>query len=158
MTQFVAWFGYTPARLSIINGLLDYRAQLLGLGITGFQWLSGSFVEKIEDTQRRDPVDVDVVTIFTRPVGIDDAGWQTFLDGPNGYLINDSQAVKARFRCDAYSINLNEEPIDVVDQTRYWFGLFSHQRFTSFWKGMLAVELDAQQDAAARGMISTTHP
>jgi hypothetical protein len=51
--------------------------------------------------------------------------------------------VKAAFKCDAYFVDLSTEPASVVDQARYWFGLFSHRR-EGQWKGMLQVSLQCR--------------
>lgn len=46
MTEIVRRFGTSAERLAILRGLLDYRAELLRVGIVrGFQWIDGSFVE-----------------------------------------------------------------------------------------------------------------
>jgi hypothetical protein len=45
-------------------------------------------------------------------------------------------------------VDLDKKPFLIVDDTRYWFGLFSHQRVTSLWKGMLSVSLQSDDDAA----------
>lgn len=45
-----------------------------------------------------------------------------------------------------YPIDLDKPPELLVDDSRYWFGLFSHQRETSLWKGMIKVPMQAQAD------------
>src|SRR5208283_647878 len=55
-------------RKVIFRGLLQYRQALGGIGLSsGFQWLSGSFLEDIEAIESRAPRDVDVVTFLHRP-------------------------------------------------------------------------------------------
>lgn len=133
--------------------MLDYRAALVSLGVTGTQWLSGSFLENVELIRGRPPGDVDVVTIFNRPPSLAAfADWRNFLAGPDGYLFK-PRAAKAVFKCDLYNIDLNDQPEDVVNQARFWFGLFSHQKLTYLWKGMVAVDLDLQHDPLARSII-----
>jgi hypothetical protein len=132
-------------RKEIFRGLLTYRQQLSisGLG-TGFQWLSGSFLEDIENLESRDPRDVDVITFCYRPVAVaDDVAWQGFLVS-NAALV-EPNLVKAAYLCDAYFVDLNIEPSSIVDQTRYWFGLFSHRR-GGLWKGMLQIPLSVTAD------------
>ena len=75
-------------RREIFRGLLQYRQELAGMGLTnGFQWLSGSFTEDIELLEARQPRDVDVVTFCHRPAGIhDDMAWKDFTDA-NRYLL-----------------------------------------------------------------------
>lgn len=56
---------------------------------------------------------------------------------------------------DAFFIDLLDPPELVVDASRYFLGLFSHQRITMIWKGMLQVRLDdAQDDADALELLS----
>jgi hypothetical protein len=63
----VAHFATSLRRIEILTGLLEYRTALHGFGfVRGFQWIDGSFVERVED-QGRDPGDVDIVTFFRRP-------------------------------------------------------------------------------------------
>lgn len=153
MKAFVERFGTSPERLTIISGLLDYRAALMACGFTGFQWLCGSFVENVESIRGRPPKDVDVVSIINRPPEFaEDEKWIEFIDGSNGALL-DSQAMKKAHSCDAWVIDMNDPAIDVVNQTRFWYGLFSHQRMTSAWKGMVVVELNSQLDEEARNYM-----
>lgn len=60
-------FNTTATRRGILNGFLDLRRVLLQLGVRGFQWASGSFVEDIESQEGRDPRDVDVSTFVDSP-------------------------------------------------------------------------------------------
>ena len=154
MKEFVERFGTSPERYEIIWGLLSYRADLMACGLTGLQWLGGSFVEDVESIRGRPPKDVDVVSVINRPIDIkSDEKWIEFLDSEHGALLTDSEAMKDAFHCDAYAIDMNEPSIDIVNSTRFWLGLFSHQRITSAWKGMVVVALDAQQDEEARSIM-----
>jgi hypothetical protein len=134
-------------RKDIFRGLLAYRQQLAGIGLqVGFQWLSGSFMEDIEGLETRPPNDVDLVTFCHRPASaIDDPAWKAFSVANLPLL--DTRSVKAAFKCDAYFVDLNTEPTNVVRQTRYWFGLFSHRR-GGLWKGMLQIPLVVTADDA----------
>lgn len=133
-------------RREIFTGLLKYRQELKKLGFTtGFQWLSGSFMEDIETLEKRHPGDVDVVVFAPRPSGVaDDAGMQAFMT-KNINLFH-PHFVKPVFHCDPYFVDLNLPPEYVVERSRYWFGLFSHRRVTGLWKGMLQVPLAVSQD------------
>lgn len=135
----------SPARREIFKGLISYRQALATIGMdNGFQWLSGSFMEDIERLEARNPNDVDVVTFCHRPAGAkDDAAWRTFF-GANIHLL-DARMVKPVFKSDAYLVDLDTIPTNVVNQARYWFGLFSHRR-DGLWKGMLQVPLAVTQD------------
>jgi hypothetical protein len=139
-------------RKEIFRGLLRYRQELANLGFTdGFQWLSGSFMEDIETLEKRHPQDVDIVTFCHRPAGIpDDAAWQAFTVANINLLL--WHLVKPIYRCDAYFVDLNTAPANVVNQARYWFGLFSHRR-TGLWKGLLQVPLSVTQDDADASVV-----
>lgn len=131
-------------------GLIAYRENLRSLGLRdGFQWIDGSFVEQIEFTRSRPPADVDVLTFARRPA-ITTEEWVN-LTRTNLQLF-DNASVKTQFKCDAYFVDLGINPALIVSDTRYWFGLFSHQRGTSLWKGMLTVPLDSD-DIEARQML-----
>ncbi|MEN8221197.1 MAG: hypothetical protein ABFS56_33570 [Pseudomonadota bacterium] len=55
----VARFSHTPERRLILNCFLDYRAAIHQIGLNnGFQWLDGSFLEAVENSQNRPPRDV----------------------------------------------------------------------------------------------------
>ena len=148
MTQLVQRFGTTPERVGILNGLLAYRGVLSSLAISdGLQWLDGSFVEDVENKRGRPPGDIDIVTLARRPPTIATAtDWEAFVDGHPEVF--DPVQTKAEFKCDAYYIDLDLLPELVVGGVIYYFGLFSHQRVTSLWKGMIAVPLISDDDVA----------
>lgn len=155
MQEFVVRFGNTLERIKILEGLLDYRARLRSYGITGFQWLSGSFVENVEVIRNRPPGDVDVVSIIYRPAGYESDGeWNAFAVGEVDELLFKADLMKKTYQCDAYTIDMNDPAFEVVDLTRFWFGLFTHQKVTDNWKGIVVVELDEQQDTEARTILS----
>ena len=133
-------------RQAIFRGLLSYRQQLASLGFTqGIQWLSGSFMEDIETLERRHPNDIDIVTLCHRPHGLvdNDLAWRMFIDS-NRKLLSSTETKKT-YRCDSYFVDLDSGVLNVVDQARYWFGLFSHRR-GGLWKGLLQVSLTVTQD------------
>lgn len=136
-------FATSPARKAILRGFLKIRQELMRLGIQGFQWLDGSFLEDIELLEGRDPHDLDVVTFITDP---SDMAVLTPALGPRDDLWKPARS-KALFCVDHYVLPLCSPPEEVVEQTRYWYGLFSHRR-DSTWKGMLRVELATITDDA----------
>jgi hypothetical protein len=137
ITEFVIRYAQSPKRITIFRGLLEYRRKLKAIGITrGFQWLDGSFVENAELNLGRSPADVDLVTFAMRPTS-DDEVWRGIVNG-NRELFMPSES-KEKFQCDAYFVDLNTHPMHIVSNTRYWFGLFSHQRESYLWKGMVEV-------------------
>lgn len=148
-------FASSKERVAILHGLLDYREALATAGfVEGFQWLDGSFVEKIESTESRPPGDIDVVTFFRRPLQhrqITD--WLPFWPSI-AHLFNSSLS-KANYHCDAYAVDLDTPSSGIVNQTGYWFGLFSHKRVSHQWKGMIEISLSAgQQDTDARNYLN----
>ena len=146
ITEFVLRYAHTPDRRSLLKGLLDYRRKLKSIGVrNGFQWLDGSFVENVELSRGRPPSDVDVVTFALRPTD-DLEQWKKLVNG-NTDLFLPNEA-KQKYRCDAYFVDLNTHPIHVVSNTRYWFGLFSHQRDSFLWKGMLEIPIECSDNQA----------
>ncbi|MBB2177634.1 DUF6932 family protein [Gluconacetobacter tumulicola] len=152
MLSLVDRFASSRERVVILRGLMDLRASLRAAGLTeGLQWIDGSFVEDCETARRRPPGDVDVVNLVRRPATLtDDTDWAGFLND-NSDLINTS-LIKSRFHCDAYFVDLDIDPICVAQQVAYWFGLFSHQRDTFRWKGLVQLEL-MEDDGAAKAAL-----
>src|SRR6266567_3653990 len=151
--------GRTDERRKILIGFFELRAALRQLGIiSGFQWLDGSFAEDAEKTRGRPPNDIDVVTFYqlvlpaTPPPSV-----VALLP-----VLSDRDATKNRFHVDHILVPLastNDRIADakrLVDDVRYWFGLFSHRRSDDVWKGMLQLPMataadDQQAVEAIRG-------
>ena len=55
--------------------------------------------------------------------------------------------MKPIFKCDVQFVDLDTQSENVVNLTRFWFGLFSHRR-GGLWKGLLQVPLAVTQDDA----------
>lgn len=124
-----------------MKGFLDLRAEVFALGIQGFQWLDGSFLENIEMQEGRDPKDLDAVTFVTDPATPVDLSTRLAMN-PN---LLDHAHVKGTYSVDHYWVSIGSDPVFLVDQTRYWYGLFSHRR-DRVWKGMLVVNLINKAD------------
>lgn len=136
-------FATSPSRVAVLTGWLQLRVDLRQLNLGGFQWVDGSFVEDIEKIRGRAPEDIDVVTFYHPPVGP--------IDPTLAAVFKDHGQTKARYRVDHYLVPLRDAPERLVDNSRFWFGLFSHQKETSVWKGMLHIDLsDVAADTAAR--------
>jgi hypothetical protein len=149
MVEVVERFATSSLRVAILRGLLSYRGALLRAGLVdGYQWLDGSFVEDIETARRRGPKDIDVVTFASSPADLSDR--KTWLGANEGLL--DPRRTKEDFLCDAYFVDFRNRPELLVDDTRYWFGLFSHQRESSLWKGMLKIPM-LSDDVAAETLL-----
>jgi hypothetical protein len=149
MREVVERFATSEVRVAILRGLLSYRGALLRAGLVdGYQWLDGSFVEDVETSNRRDPKDIDIVTFASSPA--DSADRNSWLRANEGLL--DPRRTKDDFLCDAYFMDFQKRPDLLVDDTRYWFGLFSHQRESNLWKGMLKVPM-LSDDVAAEVLL-----
>ena len=145
--EFSTKLGTTDERRIILLGFFELRAALRQLGIaSGFQWLDGSFAEDSEKTRGRAPNDIDVVTFFQpipRPANLPPAAAALVP------VITNRDATKSQFQVDHILVPLASTPDRIadakrlVDEVRYWFGLFSHRRSDDVWKGMLQLPLDA---------------
>ncbi len=137
-------FAGTGERKRLLAGLLAYRHALRGAGIAdGFQLVDGSFTEDCEKVRSRPPNDIDLVTFATLPVARPDV--RAFM-AAHPVLFN-PVLTKQTYLCDAYFVDLGKSPRLLVADTGYWFGLFSHQRVTALWKGMVQVPLVSDDDA-----------
>lgn len=148
MSEIAGTLAMTPERARLCKGLLEYRENLRNLGvIQGFQWIDGSFCEDVEGMRGRPPGDIDLVTLLVRPPTYQDTAAWNALVLSNLHVFKSDQA-KARYRCEGFFIDLNAQGANIISQITYWFGLFSHQKVTSLWKGILQVDL-VSDDAAA---------
>ena len=149
MSEFVRRFATSTERVSILRGFIQFRDELRSAGFqTGFQWVDGSFVEECEKVKGRPPGDVDVVSVLRRPANhFAQEAWEIFVDGHAETLLDQAHC-KAEFSCDAYFLDLDVAPDLVSEQTAYWFGLFSHQRDTFRWKGIVQINLQCDDEAA----------
>ena len=154
ITEFVSRYSHSEERKIILKGLLSYRAKLLSVGVTeGIQWLDGSFVEDVETNRGRPPNDIDLVTFAHRPDHLsDDDNWRDFVM-KNMELFN-PELTKKIYCCDAYFVDLSTKPLYLVNATKYWFGLFSHQRESYLWKGMVEIPLMCC-DEEAQSLLKT---
>lgn len=150
LEEVIDQFASSPNRISILDGLLKYRAALHQLGlVSGFQWLDGSFMEDIETQESRPPKDVDVVTYFYLPSG----ETQATLAAKAGGLFSNPH-VKATYSVDAYPHVLGEPTsANHVRRFSYWYSMWSHRR-DGMWKGFIQIDLDPQEDVGARQALS----
>lgn len=151
MRGFVNQFGQSPSRRNILRRLLAYRQALRNIGITtGFQMFDGSFVEDCERLRARSPSDLDVVTFSHLPV----LPHQVTEFAQQNAALFDRDTVKEEYCCDSFFIDLTKDARYVVADTMYWYGLFSHQRDTFMWKGLVTVPL-MSDDADALILLDT---
>ncbi|WP_155798420.1 DUF6932 family protein [Sorangium cellulosum] len=192
--EFVAKFATSEARRRILTGYLNHREAIRRTGLTtGFQWLAGSFADRMT----REPNDIDIVTFFVSPNGWD----QSAVVHANPTVFRPHLS-KVKYQCDAYFVSLSawprvnasrllsdhgfgawarrytisggapkhrrrrhahrrraeapsqDDPEFLVKISAYWFGLFSHQKLTFWWRGIVCVPLASHDnDAAARDML-----
>jgi hypothetical protein len=153
LIEFVDRFAFTESRRSIIDGFLQYRSALHSAGlVSGFQWIDGSFLEDIETNESRSPNDIDVVTFFELPLGIKqiDLVKQFPMLFPSSFT--EKLEIKKRYSVDAFSECLNQNPKQLVEQSAYWYSIWSHRRNQS-WKGYVQVELSPNNDVDARKQL-----
>ncbi|MCB8977163.1 MAG: hypothetical protein H6657_07010 [Ardenticatenaceae bacterium] len=147
MLELVQRFALSSERRSILRGLIQYRQALRAAGFEhGFQWIDGSFVEDCEGYRDRPPNDIDIVSFLHRPekYQADESEFREFFYSTVVNLLD----AKDEYLCDAYYVDLNASPVAVVKNTHYWFGLFTHQRETFVWKGMLEIPLQDDDESA----------
>jgi len=114
----------------------------------GFQWLNGSFHENVEVNEARDPNDIDVVTFYKLPVGFNQQ--QAALQFADVFPKSELEQIKLKqtYFVDAYIVSLGLPGPILVQQSAYWYSLWSHRRDAT-WKGYLQIDLDPQEDALA---------
>lgn len=153
LKTFVKTFHSSDERRIILIGFLNYRKKLKALGfVSGFQWIDGSFIEDVEKQQSRPPSDVDIVTFASRPSSVNTAvEWRSLIDDNRDLFT--PQISKENFKCDAYFVDMTLPAETIIKQTTYWFGLFSHQRGTFLWKGMLEINLADDEDELLEELI-----
>jgi len=143
-------FSTSQERIAILDGFLRYRKDLHELGITsGFQWLDGSFLERVELLESRPPRDIDIVS-FIDFSGIDQLS--VFNQNP---ALFDSQKAKEKYLVDAYISTLGGEVnAKTIKNISYWYSLWSHRR-DGVWKGFVQIDLESSQDADALALLNS---
>ena len=150
--EFCQRFATSWDRVKILKGFVRFRIQCCKTYVRqGFQWIDGSFMENVEESQHRSPNDIDVVT---------------FAFGLNDYIANsiknrfpeflDSTLSKPKYMVDHYLIVADDDPLTIIESVRYWNQLFGHNRI-GVWKGMVEVPLyedDAKDNEALQFLDS----
>ncbi len=143
--ELIKRYATSPHRIRILQGLLDYRAELRRVGLSdGYQWIDGSFVE---ERPSREPDDLDLVTVASLPPSVAQQDERLF----------DARETRKQFLCDSYFVDLRASSrTDAIADAIYYFGLFSHRRRTQQWKGLVQIDLiTPDADASAREHIRT---
>lgn len=138
-------FGQTSARRAILSGYLQLRAALHDLELTvGFQWIDGRFLE-MDRGRRPEAEHIRVVTFYQPSPLLDDPQFAELKA-----RVDDFQSSRSNFRVDHSFVNLDWPLTDLINQTRHYAGLLSHQSETGVWKGMLEISLNTPEiDAQA---------
>jgi hypothetical protein len=146
-SELVSELGQTAARRNLLLSFFKYRRGLRKFGFMGgFQWLNGSFSENIELEKNRPPSDIDLVTFTHAVTGL--SAEQINVNMNNHPELFDRDICRATFNCDVFIVNLSKQPELLVQDVRYWYGLFSHRRGDHIWKGFLQIPLDSDDEAA----------
>lgn len=146
-------FAISTERVLILDGFLRLRGELRNRGMTdAFQWVDGSFLEDVENSENRAPGDIDVVTFY----------WSLDPDFTSKLVtafpdLRDHAKIKADFFVDHFPIDAGYHPELTVEATRYWCGLFSHTRI-GVWKGMLRLELNNPADDLDAAALLANRP
>jgi hypothetical protein len=149
--DFVSRYCSSPERASLLAGLFEYRRELRAAGIVdGFQWIDGSFIEDAEKFRGRPPEDIDIVTFGGRPAEYSEKNAWAEWCAAHFAVCLDTDAIKGRYHCHSFFIDLGKAPGFLVKDTSYWYGLFSHQRQTAVWKGMVELSLVSDDEAAVQ--------
>jgi hypothetical protein len=144
MLDVVERFCTSKDRAKLLKGLNHYRKHLQSGGfVSGYQWVDGSFVENVEKLRNRSPSDIDVVTLFNRPLKYqaEPKSWPTDYEGQLFARYFDTNAMKPEYKCDTYGIDLDAGSRALVRNSTYWFGLFSDMRDTNAKKGIIEIAL-----------------
>lgn len=148
MHELVERFCTSPDRAKLLKGLNAYRKHLFAGGfLSGSQWIDGSFVENVEKTRGRSPSDIDVVTLFNRPLKyqVNVEKWNDDYEALIFGAYFDTRKMKPVFYCDTYSIDLDSGSRALIRNSTYWFGLFSDMRGAGSKKGILEIPLAVDQ-------------
>ena len=146
-------FATTPERRTILRGFLEMRALMHRLQLVeGFQWVDGPFLEDDRCRNGRAPDHIQVVTFFHPSPLYDDPDYFAHF-AP----LKNARVTREKFCVDHGVVNLNWNPMEIIDWTRHWSALFSHQADTGIWKGMLCISLHTlEEDSAARRILETS--
>lgn len=156
--QLIERFCTTKQRAELLKGLNAYRKHLFEGGfVTGYQWIDGSFVEDVETTRGRPPGDIDVVTLFSRPLKFqnDPESWIAEYSSVLHVKFFETRNMKPIYKCDTCSIDLEAGHTSLVRDTMYWGGLFTDIRGSTEKKGIVSIPLmgDPMEFTAVNNMI-----
>jgi hypothetical protein len=155
MIEVAKVFCTSAHRVKLFTGLIAYRQKLAALGMKGWQWLDGSFCEDVESNRGKSPSDIDIVTLLIRPASALAPTAFSALVSSNVHLFDRTQ-VKAQYYCDPFFVDVGLPTFQTMGQLTYYFGLFTHQRVSYLWKGILQVPLIGDDSDAETYINSLT--
>ncbi|MBZ0161820.1 MAG: hypothetical protein K8H74_03820 [Notoacmeibacter sp.] len=144
MMEVVERFCTSLDRAKLLKGLNQYRKHLHSGGfISGTQWIDGSFIENVEAMRKRSPSDIDVVTLFSRPLKyqVEPNSWAKDYENYIFGAFFDTRKMISAYRCDTYGVDLDAGARALVRNSTYWFGLFSDIRGSTEKKGIVEIPL-----------------
>lgn len=154
LTDFVLKFNTTPERLAILRGFMAYREKLHAVGlIQGVQWLDGSFLEDIENIEKRHPNDIDIVTFYSLPNGKTQLDIYKIDPSIFAHDSNSKNRIKSTYHVDAYMVDLGMQPKLLLQEATYWYSIWSHRR-NQMWKGYVQVDLIPTEDSGVLQMLA----
>lgn len=134
-------FATSSKRIQILYKYLSFRTKLNEFGvINGFQWLDGSFCENIEESEKRPPNDLDLVTFYK---DLSDIQTSNIIRGFREFMY--PKESKQNYLLDHYIVDYSYSPESIIENTKYWLQLFSHNRH-KIWKGILRIELNTHSE------------
>ncbi len=134
-------FGTTAERREILKGFLQLRDLMRQLEVLeGFQWVNGRFMEQ-DIGKRKTPDHIQVVT-FYKPSPLVRHPDYAELVKP----LKNTKATRDRFLVDHSIVNLEMTVEKIINHTRHYAGLLSHESESGTWKGLLRIELNTAAD------------
>lgn len=152
IVEFCKHFATSSERIEILKGFVSFRMQMIENGIIhGYQWIDGSFSENIEESECRNPNDIDVVT-FSKGLTPE---FYNILKSSFPEFVSPAES-KSKYKVDHYTVPFDINPEFTVEYTRYWCQLFSHNR-NGIWKGMLKLPLylNREEDEKALSYLNS---
>ncbi len=145
-------YATSQKRIDILKGFISFRQKLYNHNVfNGFQWIDGSFLEDVATREKREPNDLDVVTLYW---GYDIAFQKDLMVKFPEFA--DNRLSKNSYLIDHFPFDISITPFITVDMTRYWMQLFSHNR-DGVWKGMLQINIDTpNEDRDALAYLNAT--
>lgn len=149
--EFCQRFATSPERIDILKKFLQFRSEMRKCGISGFQWLDGSFLEDVENSSRkRPPSDLDLLTFFNPVTPAQNTDIMT-----NFKEFVDRKECKTKYKLDHLLINIGSHPLTTIEFTRYFLQLFTHNK-DQVWKGMLKLDVGlANEDDDAENYLNS---